>query len=62
VILLDNVVQVLALLNPDRCFPPGIDRLKGRQIRAAFINRHSSRSVVLGNPPVLAHRTLTLAK
>jgi hypothetical protein len=32
VILLHNVVQGLALPNLDRCFPLGIDRLKGRQI------------------------------
>ena len=46
-ILLDNVVQVLALPNLDRCFPLRIDRLKGRQIRAAFVHRHSFRCTVL---------------
>jgi hypothetical protein len=47
VILFHNVVQVLALPNLDRCFPLGIDRLKGRQIRAAFVHRHSFRRAVL---------------
>jgi hypothetical protein len=35
------------LPNLDRCFPLGIDRLKGRQIRAAFVHRHSFRRAVL---------------
>ena len=41
VVLLGNIVQVLALPDRDRRFPPNIDRLKGRQIRAAFIYRDS---------------------
>jgi hypothetical protein len=37
VILFDNVIQVLALANPDRRFPLGIDGLKRCKVGPAFI-------------------------
>ncbi|MGF6439429.1 hypothetical protein QF001_000183 [Paraburkholderia youngii] len=35
-ILFDDVIQILFLADPDRHLPPGVDRLKGSQIRWAL--------------------------
>jgi hypothetical protein len=37
-VLLDNVVQVFVLPDPDRCFPACVDAFKRGQIRAALIH------------------------
>ena len=42
VILLDDVVQVLALTDPDRCLALRVHRVQGSQIGAAFV--HGDRS------------------
>jgi hypothetical protein len=46
VLLLDDVVQVLALANADRRFAPGIQGLECRQIRVVFIDRHRLRFAI----------------
>jgi hypothetical protein len=40
VILLDDLIQVLDLSNPDGRFPLSVDALEGTQIGRAFIHGH----------------------
>jgi hypothetical protein len=46
VILLDDVIQVLDLSDPDGCFPLSVDGLEGGEIGPAFVHGHGLRRAV----------------